>query len=87
MNEELKQILVDLGTWWDSETDTFQDLVSRLVASLPGGEELADAIGLEAPLIGWKEAELLGRLLVAVQEASDVKAVANVILSGAWPER
>jgi len=27
-----------------------------------------------------------GRLLVAVQEASDVKAVANVILSGAWPE-
>jgi len=31
----------------------------------------------------WKEAELLGPLLVAVQEANDIKAVAKAILSGA----
>ena len=77
----LEEVLKELESWWFSETDRFRALVASLVASLPGGEELADFLGMEEGWIGWKEAELLGKLLLAMKDASDVERVAKAILS------
>lgn len=74
MRKELRKIIEDLQVWLPSETEEFQLLVAGALAALPGGERLEEA-GVEPLPIGWKEAELLGRLLVAVKSADDVRQV------------
>jgi hypothetical protein len=75
---ELDEVLEELEVWLPSESEEFVELVARVLASLPGGEALED-MGYEPLLLGWKEADLLGRLLVALQDSSDVeRAVATL---------
>jgi hypothetical protein len=74
----LDEVLEELEVWLPSETEGFVELVARALASLPGGEALED-IGYKPLPIGWKEADLLGRLLVVLQDSGDVaRAVATL---------
>ena len=74
----LQDVLAELEAWLPSETPEFVELVGRLLASLPGGEELEE-LGYEPLPVGWKEAELLGRLLVALQDGADVREAVRVL--------
>ena len=72
-----KEGFEELKVWIDSETEDFINLVGRILVSLPGGEKLN---GLFEPLaIGWKEVELLGKLLAVLYSASDVAEAVDII--------
>jgi hypothetical protein len=72
-----KKVFEELKAWIDSETEDFVKLVGSILASLPGGEELEGIF--EPLLIGWKEVELLGKLLTVLEDASDVAEATEVI--------
>ncbi len=48
------------------------DLIGSLLASVPGGDE-AEGMGFEPlPFISWKEFDMLGNLINAIQDSGDV---------------
>jgi hypothetical protein len=72
-----REVFEELKVWVSSETEDFIKLVGSILVSLPGGEELE---GIFEPLaIGWKEVELLGKLLTALDSASDVAEAVETI--------
>ena len=72
-----KEVLEELRVWLSSETEDFVRLVGSILVSLPGGEELE---GIFEPLaIGWKEAELIRKLLTVLDSPSDVAEAVEVI--------
>jgi hypothetical protein len=77
---KIDQVAEEIAVWMPSETDDFRELVLRVLASLPGGERLQEFV--EPLLIGWKEVELLGRLLVSLQNRWDVELVVEKVLTG-----
>jgi hypothetical protein len=77
----LREVLEELEAWLPSETAEFVELVARLLASLPGGEEL-EGMGYEPLGVGWKEAELLGKLLLSLQDSGDVAEAVRVLFNG-----
>lgn len=82
----LNETLEDLATWLPSETTDFIRLVGGLLTALPGGEELEGYFD-PVPGVGWKEVELLGRLLTALETPGDVrKAISKlfVLWDGRW---
>lgn len=72
----IAELIEELRSWlpnYDHGPDSFPNTFYRIIASLPGGEELED-IGYEPmPGIGWHEADLLGRVLVEIQGKHDVE--------------
>jgi hypothetical protein len=79
-----KKIFEEVQVWISSETEDFINLVGRVLASLPGGEVLG---GIFEPLaIGWKEVELLGKLLTALDNASDVAEAVETIFGESGQE-
>jgi hypothetical protein len=71
----ITDMIGELRSWlpnYDHGPEDFPTLFWRVLASLPGGDEAAD-MGYEAFNLGWKEAELLGDTLNAIQDASDVQ--------------
>jgi hypothetical protein len=75
---DFKDVLEELEAWLPSESEEFVELVARILASLPGGEVMKD-MGYKPFLLGWKEADLLGRLLVSLEDSSNVaRAVATL---------
>lgn len=49
------------------------DLIGSLLASVPGGDE-AEGMGFEPlPFISWKEFDMLGNLINAIQDSGDVE--------------
>jgi hypothetical protein len=78
-SKELREIAEDLGVWFPSEPPEFRELVLRILAALPGGD-LAYEAGFEPLPIGWKEAELLRKLLLALSDARDVAAMTRYLL-------
>jgi hypothetical protein len=82
---QLREVLEELEVWLSSETPGFVELVARLLASLPGGEELED-MGYEPFPVGWKEAELLGKLLLTLQDSGDVAEAVRVLFGGEGEE-
>lgn len=79
-------IINELKSWlpnYDHGPNDYPTILLRLLAALPGGEELEDA-GYE-PLggasIGWHEADQLGRVLEAIQDKQDVEDIARELLS------
>jgi hypothetical protein len=72
-----KEVFEELKVWIYSETEDFVKLVGSILASLPGGERLK---GIFEPLaIGWKEVELLGKLLTVLDSTSDVSEAVETI--------
>lgn len=74
--KQITALVEELRSWlpnYDHGPDSFPTTFYRVLASLPGGEELED-MGYE-PMggIGWHEADLLGRVLEAIQGKHDVE--------------
>ena len=72
----IAELIEELRSWlpnYDHGPDSFPNTFYRIIASLPGGDELED-MGYEAlPGVGWHEADLLGRVLVEIQGKHDVE--------------
>jgi hypothetical protein len=74
--KHIQDLIEELRSWlpnYDHGPKSFPTTFYRIIASLPGGEELED-MGYE-PMegIGWHEADLLGRVLEAIQNKGDVE--------------
>jgi hypothetical protein len=81
----IKKIIGELKSWlpnYDHGPNSYPTVLFRLLASLPGGDELED-VGYE-PLsdsIGWHEADQLQRVIAAIQDKRDVEDIARALLS------
>lgn len=78
VREELAEVIEDLQGWWDSLADGTKELILSLLAALPGGDELTK-LDIEPAAVGWVEADLIGRLLLAIQDSSDVRTVLKAL--------
>ena len=74
--KKIQDMIEELRSWlpnYDHGPDSYPHTLFRLLASLPGGEELED-MGYESmPGIGWQEADQLGRMLQAIENKADVE--------------
>ncbi len=76
--KELKDSLRELLAWWSSEPQQFRNLVISILAALPGGESLEDDVVCDPAVpMGWKEADMLAKLLSAIRSEEDVRYVAG----------
>jgi len=83
--KEIKDLIAELRSWlpnYDARgPNDYPILLFRLLASLPGGDELED-IGYEPfDSIAWHEADQLGRVLVTIQDKSDVEDIVRGLLA------
>ena len=72
----IAELIEELRSWlqnYDHGPDSFPNTFYRIIASLPGGDELEDMGYEPMPGIGWHEADLLGRVLVEIQGKHDVE--------------
>jgi hypothetical protein len=73
-------VLEEVAAWMDSETPGFVEIIGRILASLPGGDALD---GIFEPLaVGWKEVELLAKLLSVLNDSGDVAEAVRVLFFG-----
>lgn len=82
--KQVQDMIEELRSWlpnYDRGPNDYPTTVFRLLASLPGGEEMED-IGFE-PLggIGWHEADQLGRMLESIQDKRDVEDLVRGLLA------
>jgi len=74
--KKIKDLIEELRSWlpnYDSRgQNDYPVLLFRILASLPGGDELED-MGYETFQLGWHEADQLGRVLETIQDKSDVE--------------
>lgn len=76
--DELRSALLNYD---HREKDAFPVLIFRVLASLPGGDELED-MGYEPfNQMGWHEAELLGNMLEAIQDKRDVEDLVRGLIA------
>jgi len=83
MTKELDKALSELMSWWQSETQEFRDLVVSLLCELPGADDeyrLSELFVTTDYHCGWKEIDMLGRLLMAINNKEDVEKVSERIL-------
>ena len=90
MRKGLREVLEELGIWWESFSEDTRRLYIAIIASLPGADDLYSAFGpsitVNIPAVGWKEVEVLTRLLSAIQDAQDVRTIAKCIMWNEWPQ-
>ena len=72
----IADLIAELRSWlpnYDHGPDDYPTIFYRILANAPGADELVD-IGYE-PIgnMGWHELDLLGRVLVAIQDKRDVE--------------
>jgi hypothetical protein len=82
MRKPIRDILAELRSWlpnYDRGELEYPTLLFRVLASLPGGDELED-VGYEPFNLGWHEADQLARVLDAVQDKRDVEDLAEGLL-------
>lgn len=90
--EELDRIEGAIGTletWFpeyqEGDLRGYPELIGRILASLPGGEDLED-MGYEPfPFIGWQEADMLGKLFAYIRNSSDVAEAARRLFGAGEP--
>jgi hypothetical protein len=71
----IADMIEELRSWlpnYDHGPKDYPTLLFRILASLPGGEELED-VGYETFNIGWGESEQLEHVLAAIQDKQDVE--------------
>lgn len=82
--KEIKELIGELQSWlpnYDNrEKDGYPQLLYRLLASMPGGNEMED-IGYEPFSLGWHEVDQLGRVLNAIQDKRDVEDLVRGLLA------
>lgn len=90
--KKLRDSISELRSWlpnYDHGEGTFPNFIMNVLGALPGGDE-ADDVGYDKfeNALGWKEIELLGNMLNAIENKEDVACVAaalmgeNVTISG-----
>ena len=70
--KHIADLIGELQYYYGHGPEDFPTLFWRVLASLPGGDRAAD-MGYETLNLGWKEAELLGDTLNAIQDTRDVE--------------
>ncbi len=71
----IEDIIEELRSWlpnYDHGPKDYPILLFRILASMPGGDELED-MGYETFNLGWHEIDQLGRVLEAIQDKRDVE--------------
>jgi hypothetical protein len=73
--KQIEAMIDELRSWlpnYDHGAKDYPTLLYRILASLPGGDELED-MGYETFNIGWGEIEQLEHVLAAIQDKRDVE--------------
>jgi hypothetical protein len=74
----LRDAVRELRNWLPEYTGSrelrgYPELIGRILASVPGGDRAED-MGFEPfPFISWKELDMLGNLIHAIQDSGDVE--------------
>lgn len=82
--KEIQDLIGELKSWlpnYDHGTDSYPTTLFRILAALPGGEELEDAGYEPMPGLGWHEADQLGRVLVTIQDKRDVEDIVRALMA------
>jgi hypothetical protein len=82
MRKPIRDILAELRSWlpnYDTGPLEYPTLLFRVLASLPGGEELEE-VGYEAFNLGWHEADQLARVLDAIETKREVEDLVEGLL-------
>jgi hypothetical protein len=75
MRKQVKEILAELRSWlpnYDRGELEYPTLLFRVLASLPGGDELED-LGYRPFVVSWHEMDQMARVLDAIQDKRDVE--------------
>lgn len=75
--------MAELQSWlpnFDRGEREFPSLLFRVLASLPGGDRLED-LGFEPFNLGWMEADLLARVIDAIESKQDVEDLVDGLLA------
>lgn len=78
----IADLIEELKSWlpnYDHGEKEYPTVLYRILASAPGGDELAD-VGYEPFNLGWHEIDQLGRVLVAIQDKRDVEDIVQALL-------
>jgi hypothetical protein len=81
--KEIQDQIDTLSSWmsnYDHGPEEFPTLVWRILASLPGGDQAED-MGYKTFNIGWKEADLIGKMLEAIQDKQDVEDLIDGLMN------
>ena len=86
--KEIVDLIAELKSWlpnYDHGPNDFPTVFYRILANAPGAEELED-IGYE-PIgnMGWHELDLLGRVLEAIHDKSDVEDLVQGLIRDEEP--
>ena len=81
---KVKAAVDELMSWlpnydWPQRAE-IMEIIGRVLASLPGGDEFEDIGYKPYSAIGWKEFEMIGNLFNAVDDKMDVQEVAEMML-------
>jgi hypothetical protein len=82
--KNIQDLIAELQSWlpnYDHGPNDYPVLLFRILASLPGGDELED-MGYEPFGLGWHEADQLGRVLEAIQDKGDVEDLVSALVRG-----
>ena len=86
---EVRDIIEELRSWlpnYDSGPNEYPTFLFRILASLPGGDELED-MGYETFNIAWHEADQLARAIDAIESKDDVEDLVDGILADQEADR
>jgi hypothetical protein len=78
----IEDLIAELQSWlpnYDHGEDQYPVLLFRVLASVPGGEELED-IGYKPFVLGWHEVDQLARVLDAIEDKRDVEDLVDGLL-------
>lgn len=81
--KQITAMIEELRSWlpnYDRGEKEYPTLLFRVLASLPGGEELED-MGYETFNLGWHEADQLGRMLETIQDKGDVEDLVRGLMN------
>ena len=72
--KKIQDMIQELRSWLPNyDHKDYPTTLFRILASLPGGEELEDMGYEPMPGISWQEADQLGRVLEAIEDKGDVE--------------
>lgn len=80
VRKEVREATEELLSYWDSMTEEFQAFVLRILASLRGGDRAEDLGFKPYEFLGWTELDLIGNLMIALQDTKDVEEVVDALL-------
>ena len=83
--KKVKENFEELAHWFSSmrqgAVDGSMQIIGRLLASVPGGDEFED-LGFEPyDWMGWKEFELITDALQSIQGSDDVEEAAAILFA------